>query len=48
MYNCPRCGARYAHDQAYRHAVFLCPNRKEPAHVHGTRVLDSDVGLGGL
>jgi transcription initiation factor IIE alpha subunit len=30
LYTCPQCGAKYPHDQAYRHALFLC--QKKAAH----------------
>ena len=30
LYTCPKCGARYAHDDAYRHAVKDCPKRAQP------------------
>ncbi len=29
QYVCPRCGARYTHDGAYRHQAYLCPKRKQ-------------------
>lgn len=25
QYTCPKCGATYRHDDAYRHAAYLCP-----------------------
>lgn len=27
QFKCPRCEAKYVHDRAYLHDVFLCPNR---------------------
>jgi transcription initiation factor IIE alpha subunit len=27
LYACPKCGASYVHDKAYRHSLFECPKR---------------------
>lgn len=30
LYECPACHAKYLHDRAHEHAVYLCPLRHEP------------------
>ena len=30
VYICPKCGERYGHDAAYKHAVAICPKRPQP------------------
>ena len=30
VFTCPKCGARYRHDEAYRHAVKDCPKKASP------------------
>jgi transcription initiation factor IIE alpha subunit len=29
IYQCPKCGATYAHDEAVNHAVYFCPKREK-------------------
>ena len=29
IYQCPKCGATYEHDQANPHAVYHCPKREK-------------------
>jgi hypothetical protein len=45
-YTCPACGARYLHDKAHHHAVFLCPARRKPVPVAKDRsnVLQEEGG----
>lgn len=28
LFQCPKCKARYPHDEGYRHDLYDCPNRK--------------------
>ena len=29
IYQCPKCGATYAHDEAVNNAVYFCPKREK-------------------
>ena len=34
IYRCPKCGATYPHDAAYKHAAFECPNIGKRGGLH--------------
>ena len=38
LFECPKCGASYTHDQAYFHDLFQCLKRNMPGPVTQRRV----------
>ncbi|MDZ4734663.1 MAG: hypothetical protein SGJ16_13890 [Nitrospirota bacterium] len=47
-FTCPRCGQQYLHDQAYRHDLFDCSNRRPMVMTMVMDLRHHDVSCEGL